>query len=204
MWRVRLLGGFCVRVGGEEKAADTGAGGDHGSAKMWNRRGISASSRCDPIDPMISPRTAENPQAVATNEVIDLCKIGVHDPAKFFRPVYAEGGGGKLTLEKDRFYILATKERVSIPLAICGEMVRSGWDLPRKRLVWSRNLEVVHLRERWCEPSAGPAPGELRYAVRRRSTAPLCRCPSRTTWASSARTTPASSTPALGTAWAAS
>eukprot|EP01049_Picozoa_sp_SAG25_P002480 SAG25_NODE_130_length_14421_cov_71.473886_10_plen_131_part_00 len=93
MWRVRLLGGFCVRGGGEEKAADTGAGGDNGSAKMWNRRGISASSRCDPIDPMISPRTAENPQAVATNEVIDLCKIGAHDPAKFFRPVYAEGGG---------------------------------------------------------------------------------------------------------------
>eukprot|EP01047_Picozoa_sp_COSAG01_P045739 COSAG01_NODE_4238_length_5213_cov_59.185960_4_plen_87_part_00 len=47
------------------------------------------------IDPMIylPPHGRKQTQAVATNEVIDLCKIGVHDPAKFFRPVYAEGGG---------------------------------------------------------------------------------------------------------------
>ena len=61
-------------------------------------------------------------EAVATNEIVDMSNIGGHDPAKFFRPVYAEAGG-KLTLEKDRFYILSTKERVSIPLSLSGEMV---------------------------------------------------------------------------------
>ena len=48
-------------------------------------------------------------EAVTTNEVIDLSQVGAHDPTTFFRPVYAEPGAGKMTLEKDRFYILATK-----------------------------------------------------------------------------------------------
>lgn len=48
-------------------------------------------------------------EAVTTNEVIDLSRVNAHDPSTFFRPVYAEPGAGKMTLEKDRFYILATK-----------------------------------------------------------------------------------------------
>ncbi len=58
--------------------------------------------------------------------MIDLTKIGTHDPRKFFRPIFCHGGGaseGRLTLEKDRFYILATKERVSIPVHLSAEMV---------------------------------------------------------------------------------
>lgn len=87
-------------------------------------------------------------EAVTTNEVIDLSRVNAHDPSTFFRPVYAEPGAGKMTLEKDRFYILATKvktsaavprachrtltfwllltcskEKVSIPLTVSGEMV---------------------------------------------------------------------------------
>ena len=50
-------------------------------------------------------------EAVTTNEVIDMSRVGAHDPSTFFRPVYAEPGAGKMTLEKDRFYILATKVR---------------------------------------------------------------------------------------------
>ena len=61
--------------------------------------------------------------AVTTNEVIDMSRVDAHDPSTFFRPVYAEAGAGKMTLEKDRFYILATKEKVSIPLTVSAEMV---------------------------------------------------------------------------------
>ena len=57
-------------------------------------------------------------EAVTTNEVIDLSRVDAHDPSTFFRPVYAEPGAGKMTLEKDRFYILATKvsNTVAVPL----------------------------------------------------------------------------------------
>jgi hypothetical protein len=50
-------------------------------------------------------------------QVVDLCSLGQLDPARFFRPIpaplahgAAAGGGARLTLEKDRFYVLATKE----------------------------------------------------------------------------------------------
>eukprot|EP00041_Stephanoeca_diplocostata_P018795 m.397165 g.397165 ORF g.397165 m.397165 type:complete len:424 (+) comp21125_c0_seq3:240-1511(+) len=62
-------------------------------------------------------------EAVATNEVIDLSKIGAHPAANFFRPVTTSMKGGRLTLEKDRFYILATKEFISVPLNLSAEMV---------------------------------------------------------------------------------
>jgi len=65
-------------------------------------------------------------EAIATEEVIDLTRVGSHDPRKFFRPVYSHGSSvtdARLTLEKDRFYILATKERVSIPVHLSAEMV---------------------------------------------------------------------------------
>ena len=65
-------------------------------------------------------------EAVSTEEVIDLTFIASHDPRKFFRPIYSHGSSAsdaRLTLEKDRFYILATKERVSIPVHLSAEMV---------------------------------------------------------------------------------
>jgi len=86
-------------------------------------------------------------EAFPTNEVIDLSKIGELDPARFFRPltldVSCDSGfsspspppnkkqrkqsekskQNSVTLEKDKFYILATKERVSIPHDLSAEMV---------------------------------------------------------------------------------
>lgn len=59
-------------------------------------------------------------EGVHTNEVLDLTNVGVADPNVFFRRL---DGDGKVTLEKDRFYILSTKERISIPYDLSGEMV---------------------------------------------------------------------------------
>jgi len=68
--------------------------------------------------------------------VIDLTQVGVHDPRKFFRPIASHGGNAndaRLTLEKDRFYILATKERVSIPVHLSAEMVSFLCDVEGNR-----------------------------------------------------------------------
>mmetsp|Transcript_30877 Transcript_30877/g.92673 ORF Transcript_30877/g.92673 Transcript_30877/m.92673 type:complete len:453 (-) Transcript_30877:195-1553(-) len=62
-------------------------------------------------------------EAVATNEVLDLSKVGEHPAENFFRPVRTSVRGGRLTLEKDRFYILATKEFIAVPLDLSAEMV---------------------------------------------------------------------------------
>lgn len=62
-------------------------------------------------------------EAIATNEVLDLSKIGEHAAENFFRPVQTSVRGGRLTLEKDRFYILATKEFIAVPLGLSAEMV---------------------------------------------------------------------------------
>ena len=61
-------------------------------------------------------------EAKHTNEVVDLSRIGKHERDDFFRPIRCDGKG-RLTLEKDRFYILATKEHISVPLEISGEMI---------------------------------------------------------------------------------
>eukprot|EP00511_Aplanochytrium_stocchinoi_P002195 CAMPEP_0204833314 /NCGR_PEP_ID=MMETSP1346-20131115/16399_1 /ASSEMBLY_ACC=CAM_ASM_000771 /TAXON_ID=215587 /ORGANISM="Aplanochytrium stocchinoi, Strain GSBS06" /LENGTH=99 /DNA_ID=CAMNT_0051965747 /DNA_START=103 /DNA_END=399 /DNA_ORIENTATION=+ len=62
-------------------------------------------------------------EALPTNEVIDLSVKGVLDPTLFFRPVTWQPGTKSLTLEKDKFYILATKERISVPVHLSAEMV---------------------------------------------------------------------------------
>lgn len=54
--------------------------------------------------------------------VIDLDRIGHYDPAHFWEPIHAEEDGG-LILDPDEFYILASKERVSVPPNLCAEMV---------------------------------------------------------------------------------
>ncbi|MFP4111420.1 MAG: 2'-deoxycytidine 5'-triphosphate deaminase domain-containing protein [Candidatus Woesearchaeota archaeon] len=59
-----------------------------------------------------------------TNEVIDLSKKDEYDPNKFFKSIVTGNNDhGKLTLEKDRFYILSTKERISVPLDYSSEMI---------------------------------------------------------------------------------
>jgi dCTP deaminase len=56
------------------------------------------------------------------SEVIDLDRIGHYDASRFWEPIHAEEGGG-LILDPDEFYILASKERVSVPPELCAEMV---------------------------------------------------------------------------------
>ena len=80
-------------------------------------------------------------EAIATNEVIDLACIGKHDATKFFRPVRALEGS-RLTLEKDRFHILSTKERISIPLHLSGEMIPFSHRVGEVRLPSRANLSV--------------------------------------------------------------
>lgn len=53
---------------------------------------------------------------------IDLRQLGSHDPAAYFTPI-ARPSAGYLFLEKDRFYILATRERVAVPPQLACEMV---------------------------------------------------------------------------------
>ena len=54
--------------------------------------------------------------------VIDLDKISHYDARAFWEPIHAENGGG-LILDPGEFYILASKERVSVPPNLCAEMV---------------------------------------------------------------------------------
>lgn len=60
-------------------------------------------------------------EAISTNEVLDLDKLSFHDSNKYFRKIYSVDG--KITLDKDRFYILTTKEKISIPHYLSAEMV---------------------------------------------------------------------------------
>ena len=54
--------------------------------------------------------------------VIDLDRIGQYEAAQFWEPIRAEDDGG-LILDPDEFYILASRERVSVPPGLCAEMV---------------------------------------------------------------------------------
>lgn len=60
-------------------------------------------------------------EAISTNSVIDLEKIGEYKWQDFFRKIISNEG--KIILEKDRFYILTTKERISIPYNFSAEMI---------------------------------------------------------------------------------
>jgi len=52
--------------------------------------------------------------------LIDLTKIGAHDPADYWEPLGAENG--RLILDPDEFYILASAESASIPPDQAAEM----------------------------------------------------------------------------------
>lgn len=71
-------------------------------------------------------------EAIHTNDVVDLSKPNSHPAEQFFRPIFSSQckdklnghvGIDRITLEKDRFYILATKERISIPTMFSAEMI---------------------------------------------------------------------------------
>jgi dCTP deaminase len=62
-------------------------------------------------------------EALATNAVVDLRSAGAHAKEDFFRPILLGAERHSLTLEKDKFYVLSTKEKVRIPTHLSAEMV---------------------------------------------------------------------------------
>ena len=52
--------------------------------------------------------------------LVDVSKVGAHAARDYWEPLYAEGG--QLVLDPDEFYILASKESVSIPQNQAAEM----------------------------------------------------------------------------------
>ncbi|MCW5729578.1 MAG: 2'-deoxycytidine 5'-triphosphate deaminase [Alphaproteobacteria bacterium] len=54
--------------------------------------------------------------------ILDLDMVGHYEPAEFWRPIHARPGQG-IVLTLDDFYILATKEAVSVPADYAAEMV---------------------------------------------------------------------------------
>ncbi len=61
-------------------------------------------------------------EAIATNEPIDMSSRGKLFVERYFKPVYSDKDG-KVTLEAGKFYIFATKEKVSVPTPWCAEML---------------------------------------------------------------------------------
>jgi dCTP deaminase len=53
--------------------------------------------------------------------VVDLDKVGHHDPAEFWDPVYSKRGA--IVVEPEAFYIFASKERIRVPRGHAAEML---------------------------------------------------------------------------------
>ncbi len=56
------------------------------------------------------------------SEVIKFNKKGIHPTLNFWDPIHANDNG-ELIIEPEGFYIFASKERITIPGGLCGEMV---------------------------------------------------------------------------------
>ncbi len=63
-------------------------------------------------------------EAKISNEVIDLSKVNAHDKNKYFKEVKKTGTNhSKIILEKNKFYVLKTKEFVEFPPNLSGELL---------------------------------------------------------------------------------
>lgn len=98
---------------------------DQGALAPQTKRVRASSS--SPLDlSLTTPRVSDficGWEAIPTSDVVDLTRKN-HPCRRFFRPIYLPTSPeAKITLEKDRFYILATKEKISIPASVSGEMV---------------------------------------------------------------------------------
>jgi dCTP deaminase len=58
--------------------------------------------------------------AKKTNKIINLGKLD-HNGSDFFEPIFSNDG--QIYLEKDKFYILSTREYINIPEYLAGEMI---------------------------------------------------------------------------------
>lgn len=70
----------------------------------------------------VSPNSLIGYEALPTNNIIDLSKEKAFNSNKFFKEIKTSSKG-KLLLEKDKFYILHTKELISIPYDFSMEMI---------------------------------------------------------------------------------
>jgi len=57
-----------------------------------------------------------------TDTPIDLARVGAYNPDEFWEPFYAHDLRGGLVLNPGEFYLLASKERVSVPIDYAAEM----------------------------------------------------------------------------------
>jgi dCTP deaminase len=63
-------------------------------------------------------------EARVSNEIIDLSRVNTHDRNKYFKEVKKVGTNyNKLVLEKNKFYILKTKEFIQFPPHLSGELL---------------------------------------------------------------------------------
>ena len=70
----------------------------------------------DPVSGLVGYRAKKH------SGVVDLHRVGHYDPADFWEPIQAARGGG-IILNPDDFYILATRESVTVPPDHAAEMV---------------------------------------------------------------------------------
>jgi dCTP deaminase len=60
-------------------------------------------------------------RAKKNSKKIDMNKIAYYNPTEFWEPIYSNGG--TLNLDRDEFYILATREEIGVPPHLAAEMV---------------------------------------------------------------------------------
>ncbi len=60
--------------------------------------------------------------AISNNSVIDFSKVNFHKVSEYWRPIY-KNNEKNIIIEKNKFYILRSKEKVRIPSNLAGEMV---------------------------------------------------------------------------------
>ena len=84
-------------------------------------------------------------RAKSTDEIIDLSDIWWHQAHRFFEEVYITGSWDhdKLHLQKDMFYILPTKEQISVPTKYAIELV------PSTHLMWELRVHYAGFFDPW-------------------------------------------------------
>ena len=86
------------------------------------RRGAHAPTRSVTLSVDLAPANGGpvGYRAKRHSPLVDLKKVGAHDPAAFWEPIYA--ADGYIVLDPGEFYILASREAVEIPLHEAAEM----------------------------------------------------------------------------------
>ena len=92
-------------------------GGDAGPANIDGGVGISIDLDGTGPEALLGYRAKHHA------DLIDLSRIGHYDPREFWEPIHAHGDSRTLILNPDDFYILASRERVSVPPDFAAELV---------------------------------------------------------------------------------